>query len=239
MPPAGGGEAGTALHLVPSTTRVTRLRPLGAAGPRAYPRPCGAPAAAGVRSGQGGSSFSLLLPRQVIKGNGGSGSLESLDFFGRKEEAPLGSAEEGWGLTEAGEQQKEDGAGKNSGEVAGKRKRTAESSGGKRKKKKARGIYIHMLVSLPKYLMKSMLLTSFSSLQACRCHRSFHQGRRGFWVLWVACVRADKIIGVRFSVKAWGCGCHPSGVFINFTENKRRMGLRWSFSPDKFLAPFC
>ncbi|XP_075374076.1 putative ATP-dependent RNA helicase DDX52 isoform X2 [Mycteria americana] len=80
----------------------------------------------------------------VIKGSGGSVSLESLDFFGRKEGAPLRSAEEGWGLggageeAKGGEQQKEDGAGNNDGEVAGKRKRTAESSEGKRKKKKTR-----------------------------------------------------------------------------------------------------
>ncbi|XP_068271692.1 probable ATP-dependent RNA helicase DDX52 isoform X1 [Nyctibius grandis] len=80
----------------------------------------------------------------VIKGSGGGVSLESLDFFGRKEGPPLGSAEEGWGLVGAGEevkvgeQQKEDGAGENGGDVAGKRKRTAESSGGKRKKKKTR-----------------------------------------------------------------------------------------------------
>ncbi|XP_072738458.1 probable ATP-dependent RNA helicase DDX52 isoform X2 [Ciconia boyciana] len=80
----------------------------------------------------------------VIKGSGGSVSLESLDFFGRKEGAPLRSAEEGWGLggageeAKSGEQQKEDGARNNDGEVAGKRKRTAESSEGKRKKKKTR-----------------------------------------------------------------------------------------------------
>ncbi|KAM7088267.1 putative ATP-dependent RNA helicase DDX52 isoform 2-T2 [Ciconia maguari] len=79
----------------------------------------------------------------VIKGSGGSVSLESLDFFGRKEGA-LRSAEEGWGLggageeAKGGEQQKEDGARNNDGEVAGKRKRTAESSEGKRKKKKTR-----------------------------------------------------------------------------------------------------
>ncbi|XP_068011062.1 probable ATP-dependent RNA helicase DDX52 isoform X2 [Melanerpes formicivorus] len=72
----------------------------------------------------------------VIKGSGGSVSLESLDFFGRKEEVPLGSGEEDWGLEGAGKQQEEDGAGKNKGEVAGKRKRSAESSEGKRKKKR-------------------------------------------------------------------------------------------------------
>ncbi|XP_027516239.1 probable ATP-dependent RNA helicase DDX52 [Corapipo altera] len=77
----------------------------------------------------------------VVRENRGSVSLESLDFFGNKEGAPRGSAEEGWGLTGAGEEvkQQKDGAGKNDGEAAGKRKRTAESSEGKRKKKKARG----------------------------------------------------------------------------------------------------
>lgn len=97
-----------------------------------------------------------------MKGSGVGGvSLESLDFFGRKEGVPLGSAEEGWGLAGAGEevkggeQQKEDGAGNNDGEVAGKRKRTAESSEGKRKKKKTRGIYTPM---------KLMLLTYFTLL---------------------------------------------------------------------------
>ncbi|KAM6315488.1 putative ATP-dependent RNA helicase DDX52 [Podargus strigoides] len=81
----------------------------------------------------------------VIKGSGSSVSLESLDCFGHKEGAPLGSAEEGWGLEGAGEevkgeepQEEEDGAGKNNGEMAGKRKRTAESTEGKRKKKKTR-----------------------------------------------------------------------------------------------------
>ncbi|XP_009467486.1 PREDICTED: probable ATP-dependent RNA helicase DDX52 isoform X2 [Nipponia nippon] len=63
----------------------------------------------------------------LIRWSGGSVSLESLDFFGCKEGAPLGS-----------DQQKEDGAGNNDGEMAGKRKRTAESSEGKRKKKKTR-----------------------------------------------------------------------------------------------------
>ncbi|XP_014809765.1 PREDICTED: probable ATP-dependent RNA helicase DDX52 isoform X1 [Calidris pugnax] len=75
----------------------------------------------------------------VMKGSGGSVSLESLDFFGRKEGAPPGSAEESWRLAGAGEEQeKEDGAGDEDGGVAGKRKRTAESSNGKRKKKKTR-----------------------------------------------------------------------------------------------------
>ena len=92
----------------------------------------------------------------MIKGSGGGVSLESLDFFGRKEEAPLGSAEEGWGLTGAGEEvkggeQQEDGTGKNDGEVAGKRKRTAESGEAKRRKKKTRGIYICVHVSLAEY----------------------------------------------------------------------------------------
>ncbi|KFO98908.1 putative ATP-dependent RNA helicase DDX52 [Calypte anna] len=69
----------------------------------------------------------------VIKGSGvGSASLESLDFFGRKEEAPRGLAGE-----EVKEQQ-ENGGGKSGGEVTGKRKRTAGSSEGKRKKKKTR-----------------------------------------------------------------------------------------------------
>ncbi|XP_075575917.1 putative ATP-dependent RNA helicase DDX52 isoform X2 [Pelecanus crispus] len=63
----------------------------------------------------------------VIKESGGSDSLESLDFFGRKEGAPLGGGD-----------QQDDGAGSNAGEMAGKRKRTAESSEGKRKKKKTR-----------------------------------------------------------------------------------------------------
>ncbi|XP_075627610.1 putative ATP-dependent RNA helicase DDX52 [Balearica regulorum gibbericeps] len=78
----------------------------------------------------------------VIKGSGGSVSLESLDFFGCKERAPQESAEEGWGLAgaeeELKEQQEEDGAGKNSGEMAGKRKRTAVSSERMKKKKKKR-----------------------------------------------------------------------------------------------------
>lgn len=86
-----------------------------------------------------------VLP-QVVKENRGSVSLESLDFFGKKEGAPQGSAEEGWGLAGAEKEvkQQEDGAGKNDG----KRKRTAESSEGKRKKKKTRGICTHTLVSL-------------------------------------------------------------------------------------------
>ncbi|XP_071621416.1 probable ATP-dependent RNA helicase DDX52 [Heliangelus exortis] len=71
----------------------------------------------------------------VIKGSGvGSASLESLDFFGRKEEAPRGLTGEG---VKGGEQQ-ENGGGENGGEVTGKRKRTAGSSEGKRKKKKTR-----------------------------------------------------------------------------------------------------
>ncbi|XP_005233748.1 probable ATP-dependent RNA helicase DDX52 [Falco peregrinus] len=79
----------------------------------------------------------------VIKGSGCSASLESLDFFGRKEGASLGSVVESWGLTGAEEEvksgeQPQDEAGKNYGEMAGKRKRAAESGGGKRKKKKAR-----------------------------------------------------------------------------------------------------
>ncbi|KAM6110781.1 putative ATP-dependent RNA helicase DDX52 [Pterocles gutturalis] len=94
----------------------------------------------------------------VIKGKGGGVSLESLDFFGRKEEAPLGSAEEGWGLAGAGEEVKEDGAGKNNGEVAGKRKRTPESSKGKRKKKKTRA-------SMPE-LSESNGIRWMSSLEA-------------------------------------------------------------------------
>ncbi|XP_015736629.1 probable ATP-dependent RNA helicase DDX52 isoform X2 [Coturnix japonica] len=56
---------------------------------------------------------------------GGGGTPENLDFFGRKEGAALGSA---------GKQ--EDGVGKKEVEVAGKRKRTAESGKRKRKKKK-------------------------------------------------------------------------------------------------------
>ncbi|KAM6049169.1 putative ATP-dependent RNA helicase DDX52 [Chlamydotis macqueenii] len=68
----------------------------------------------------------------VIKGSGGSVSLESLDFFGCKERAPQGLGEKG----KDGEQQKD--GGKNGGEVAGKRKRPAEGSEGKRKKKKCR-----------------------------------------------------------------------------------------------------
>ncbi|XP_069729993.1 probable ATP-dependent RNA helicase DDX52 [Phaenicophaeus curvirostris] len=75
----------------------------------------------------------------VIKGSGSSVSLESLDFFGRKEEVPLGSAEEDGELAEVkGEEQEEDGAGRNAGEASGKRKRMTESSKGKRKKKKTR-----------------------------------------------------------------------------------------------------
>uniref|UniRef100_A0A8C9FA84 Uncharacterized protein n=1 Tax=Pavo cristatus TaxID=9049 RepID=A0A8C9FA84_PAVCR len=55
----------------------------------------------------------------------------NLDFFGRKEGAPRGSA---------GKQ--EDGAGEKDVEMAGKRKRTAES--GKRKRKKIQGIYVYV-----------------------------------------------------------------------------------------------
>jgi len=101
--------------------------------------------------------FPCALP-QVIKGSGGGVSPESLDFFGRKGGAPLGSAEEGWGLAGAGEevtgreqQEKEDGAGKKDGERAGKRKRPAEVSERKRKKKKTRGICIRVRVSLAEY----------------------------------------------------------------------------------------
>ncbi|KFP75679.1 putative ATP-dependent RNA helicase DDX52, partial [Apaloderma vittatum] len=90
----------------------------------------------------------------VIKGSGVS--LESLDFFGREEEAPLGSAEEGEGL--AGEQQEDDEAGKNSGEMAGKRKRNVESGEGKRKKKKTRA-------SMPE-LSESNGIRWMSSLEA-------------------------------------------------------------------------
>lgn len=87
---------------------------------------------------------SPVLP-QVVKGNGGSVSLESLDFFGNKEGAPQGAAEEGRGLAGAEEEvkQQKDGAGKKDG----KRKRTAESGEGKRKKKKTRGICTHARVS--------------------------------------------------------------------------------------------
>ncbi|XP_065503173.1 probable ATP-dependent RNA helicase DDX52 [Caloenas nicobarica] len=78
----------------------------------------------------------------VIKGSGGGVSLESLDFFGHKEEPPLGSDKKGEGLAGAeegkGGEQQENGVGTNHGEMAGKRKRTAESSEGKRKKKKTR-----------------------------------------------------------------------------------------------------
>ncbi|KAK2537340.1 hypothetical protein Q9233_002644 [Columba guinea] len=78
----------------------------------------------------------------VIKGSGGGGSLESLDFFGHKEEPSLASDKKGWGLAGAEEgkdgEQRENGVGTNHGEMAGKRKRAAESSEGKRKKKKKR-----------------------------------------------------------------------------------------------------
>ncbi|KAM4760178.1 putative ATP-dependent RNA helicase DDX52 [Cyanocitta cristata] len=98
----------------------------------------------------------------VVKGNRGSVSLESLDFFGNKEGAPQGSAEEGWGLAGAEEEvkQQKDGAEKKDGEVAGKRKRTAESSEGKRKKKKTRGA-----VSMPE-LSENNGIKWMSSLEA-------------------------------------------------------------------------
>lgn len=67
---------------------------------------------------------------QVIRGSGGT--PENLDFFGRKEGgASLGSA---------GKQ--EDGAGRKDVEMAGKRKRTAES--GQRKRKKIQGVHVYM-----------------------------------------------------------------------------------------------
>lgn len=67
---------------------------------------------------------------QVIRGSGGT--PENLDFFGRKEGgASLGSA---------GKQ--EDGAGRKDVEMAGKRKRTAES--GQRKRKKIQGVHAYM-----------------------------------------------------------------------------------------------
>ncbi|XP_027739582.1 LOW QUALITY PROTEIN: probable ATP-dependent RNA helicase DDX52 [Empidonax traillii] len=77
----------------------------------------------------------------VVRENRGGVSPENLDFFGSKEGAPRGSAEEGRALAGAGEEakQQKDGAGKNAGEAAGKRKRTAESSEGRRKKKTTRG----------------------------------------------------------------------------------------------------
>lgn len=86
----------------------------------------------------------------MIKGSGGGGSLESLDFFGHKEEPSLGSDKKGWGLAGAeegkGGEQRENGVGTNHGEMAGKRKRAAENSEGKRKKKKKRGIYVFIRV---------------------------------------------------------------------------------------------
>lgn len=95
--------------------------------PRAHPRPCG-----GARILTASLRVCHPVPRyllQVIRGSGGT--PENLDFFGRKEGAPLGSA---------GKQ--EDGAGRKDVEMAGKRKRTAES--GKRKRKKIQGIYVYM-----------------------------------------------------------------------------------------------
>ncbi|KFZ54321.1 putative ATP-dependent RNA helicase DDX52, partial [Podiceps cristatus] len=66
-------------------------------------------------------------------------------FFGRKEGAPPGSAEEGWEEeVKGGEHRKEDEVGKNNGEVAGKRKRTSESSERKRKKKKTRASILEL-----------------------------------------------------------------------------------------------
>ncbi|XP_009983915.1 PREDICTED: probable ATP-dependent RNA helicase DDX52 isoform X2 [Tauraco erythrolophus] len=92
-----------------------------------------------------------------MKGSGGSVSLESLDFFGRR------SAQEGWGLAGAGEvkggEQQGGGAENNDGGVAGKRKRTAESTKGRRKKKKTRG------ASMPE-LSESNGIKWMSSLEA-------------------------------------------------------------------------
>lgn len=154
--PGEGGKLGRVWVTFPPVIAADGPRPFPAAGPRAYLRLCGSGrGGAGIRAGCL-TVFPNFFPLQVIKGSGGV-SPESLDFFGCKEEAPLGSAEEGWRLVGAGEevkggeQQKEDGARKNSGEVAGKRKRTAESSEGKRKKKKARGIYVHVCMSLAEY----------------------------------------------------------------------------------------
>ncbi|XP_072209635.1 probable ATP-dependent RNA helicase DDX52 isoform X2 [Excalfactoria chinensis] len=81
----------------------------------------------------------------VIRGSGGP--PENLDFFGRKEGTPLGSA---------GKQ--EDGVGRKEVEAAGKRKRTAES--GKRKRKKMKET-----VSVPE-LSESDGIMWMSSLKA-------------------------------------------------------------------------
>uniref|UniRef100_A0A8V1AJU6 Probable ATP-dependent RNA helicase DDX52 n=1 Tax=Gallus gallus TaxID=9031 RepID=A0A8V1AJU6_CHICK len=81
----------------------------------------------------------------VIRGSGGP--PENLDFFGSKERAPLGSV---------GKQ--EDGAGRKDVEMAGKRKRTAES--GKRKRKKRQET-----VSVPE-LSESDGIMWMSSLEA-------------------------------------------------------------------------
>lgn len=81
----------------------------------------------------------------MIRGSGGP--PENLDFFGSKERAPLGSV---------GKQ--EDGAGRKDVEMAGKRKRTAES--GKRKRKKRQET-----VSVPE-LSESDGIMWMSSLEA-------------------------------------------------------------------------
>lgn len=121
---ATGGRVGGARD--GSAGLPARSRPLGGA-PRA-------PAALWRRSGSSPGvspdvSLCSSLPPQVIRGSGGP--PENLDFFGSKERAPLGSV---------GKQ--EDGAGRKDVEMAGKRKRTAES--GKRKRKKRQGIYVYM-----------------------------------------------------------------------------------------------
>lgn len=161
------------------------------------------------------SPVSLLSFAQVIKGSRGSVLPENLDFFGHKEEAPLGSGEEGWGLERAEEQQEEDGIGRTKEEVAGKRKRSAESSKGKRKKKKTQGISAHLCLSLVEHLEFIILV----SLHICRSFRSFYLEKvPATWVFWLPYVRADSRTGPRLSVKALGCGCHSSGIFICFSD---------------------
>ncbi|RMC10610.1 hypothetical protein DUI87_12321 [Hirundo rustica rustica] len=59
----------------------------------------------GVRGHRGEGSG--IGPCAVVKENRGSVSLENLDFFGKKEGTPQASAEEGWGLTGAEEEVKQ------------------------------------------------------------------------------------------------------------------------------------
>lgn len=160
-----GGKDGKGLGCVPCETPAPGPCPFRADGPRAYPRPCG--------NGPGAPWYLTIIPAlfpQVIRANSGSASLDSLDFFGHKEGAPEGSAEEGWGLAGAGE---EDGA----GESGGKRKRAAESGEGKRKKKKTRGIHIYMFTCVCASLVGNPV-----------GHSTRKQEGSGF----IACARADK-----------------------------------------------